>query len=55
VRLGDVLSAGLVFAGTTWLHFAPRQFALANVVLIVLWIGLAVAIGRRFQKLSKTS
>jgi AAA family ATP:ADP antiporter len=55
VRFGDVLSAGLVFAGTTWLHFAPRQFALANVVLIVIWIGLAVLIGRRFQQLSKTS
>ena len=55
VRFGDVLSAGLVFAGTTWLHFAPRQFALANVVLIVIWIVLAVAIGRRFQALSKTS
>jgi AAA family ATP:ADP antiporter len=55
VRFGDVLSAGLVFAGTTWLHFAPRQFALANVVLIVIWIVLAVAIGRRFQQLSKTT
>ena len=55
VRFGDVLSAGLVFAGTTWLHFAPRQFALANVVLIVLWIVLALAIGRRFRLLSKTA
>jgi len=55
VRFGDVVSAGLVFAGTTWLHFAPRQFALANVVLIVLWIGLAIAIGKRFQAMSKTT
>jgi len=55
VRFGDVISAGLVFAGTTWLHFAPRQFALANVVLIVLWIALAIAIGRRFTKLSHTT
>jgi len=54
VRFGDVLSAGLVFAGTTWLHFAPRQFALANVVLILLWIVLAIAIGRRFHQLGKT-
>ena len=35
VRFGDVVSAGMVFAGTTWLGFAPRQFALVNVVLIV--------------------
>jgi AAA family ATP:ADP antiporter len=55
VRFGDVVSAGLVFAGTTWLHFAPRQFALANVVLIVVWIVFAVAIGRRFRQLSKAS
>jgi AAA family ATP:ADP antiporter len=55
VRFGDVLSAGLVFAGTTWLHFAPRQFALANVALIVVWVALAVAIGKRFTKLSPTA
>ena len=26
VRFGDVASAGLVFAGTTWLAFSPRHF-----------------------------
>jgi AAA family ATP:ADP antiporter len=52
VRMGDVCSAGVVFAGTTWLGFAPKQFALVNVALIGIWIVLAVAIGRRFQKLS---
>jgi len=52
VRFGDVLSAGLVFAGTTWLGFAPRQFALVNVVLIVVWLVLAVAIGRLFKRLA---
>jgi hypothetical protein len=49
-----VLSAGLVFAGTTWLGFAPRQFALVNVGLIGLWLILAIAIGRRFRKLAAT-
>jgi len=52
VRLGDVLSAGVVFAGTTWLGFAPKHFALVNVGLIVMWLILAVAIGRRFKRLS---
>ena len=52
VRFGDVLSAGIVFAGTTWLGFAPKQFALVNVVLIGIWLILAVAIGRLFHKLS---
>lgn len=54
VRMGDVMSAGLVFAGTTWLGFAPREFALTNVVLIAIWLALAVAIGRKFKKLSGT-
>jgi AAA family ATP:ADP antiporter len=52
VRFGDVLSAGLVFAGTTWLGFAPREFALVNVALIVVWLVLAVAIGRMFKRLA---
>ena len=52
VRFGDVLSAGLVFAGTTWLGFASRQFALVNVGLIAIWIVLAIAIGGRYRKLA---
>ena len=53
VRFGDVVSAGLVFAGTTWLGFAARQFALVNVGLIALWLVLALAIGRRYRKLTE--
>jgi len=55
VRFGDVLSAGLVFAGTTWMNFAPREFALVNVGLILVWLVLAVAIGRLFKRLAGTS
>jgi ATP:ADP antiporter, AAA family len=54
VRFGDVISAGVVFAGTTWLGFAARQFALVNVGLIAVWLILAVAIGRRYGKLAKS-
>ena len=54
VRFGDVLWAGLVFAGTQWLSFGPREFAYVNVALIVVWIVLAVAIGRRFEQLTAT-
>jgi AAA family ATP:ADP antiporter len=50
VRFGDVLSAALVFAGTRWLGFGSRQFALVNVALILLWLVLAVVIGRRFER-----
>ncbi|MGH7724039.1 MAG: NTP/NDP exchange transporter [Candidatus Eiseniibacteriota bacterium] len=49
VRLGDVVSAGLVFAGTTWLMLKPQGFALVNVALVLVWLGLAFWIGRAFQ------
>jgi AAA family ATP:ADP antiporter len=55
VRFGDVLSAGMVFAGTTWLGFAPQHFALLNVGLIVIWLLLAIVIGRRFKQMSGTA
>jgi len=54
VRAGDVLSAVLVFAGTTWLGFAVREFALANVALACVWLGLAVATGREHARRAKT-
>jgi len=49
VRFGDVASAGLVFAGTTWLAFSPRHFAMANAVFVLLWIVIAFALGRSFK------
>jgi ATP:ADP antiporter, AAA family len=52
VRFGDVLSAGMVFAGTTWLGFAPKHFAMVNIGLILVWLVLALAIGRRFKQMS---
>jgi ATP:ADP antiporter, AAA family len=55
VRLGDLFSAGLVFAGTTWLAFGPRQFALTAVALVVVWLIVAFTVGRRFQKLAHTA
>jgi AAA family ATP:ADP antiporter len=52
VRAGDVLSAVLVFVGSQWLGLATRQFALVNLGLVVLWLLLALRIGREFQRLS---
>ena len=49
VRFGDVASAGLVFAGTTWLAFSPRNFAMANAVFVLVWIVIAFALGRLFK------
>ena len=53
VRFGDVFSAGLVFAGTTWLHFQTRGFAVTNLVLIALWIGVALLLLREHKRLTR--
>lgn len=51
VRIGDMLSAGVVYAGGTWLALKTQQFAIVNVVLVVLWLFLAVAIGKENRRL----
>jgi len=50
VRAGDVLSALLVFAGTTWLSFGTGQFALVNLGLAAVWLLLAFRIGRMYRR-----
>ena len=49
VRAGDVFSAGIVFAGTTYLSFNIRSFAAFNAGLVVVWVILAVLIGREYR------
>jgi hypothetical protein len=44
VRGGDVLSAGVVYAGTSLLHLTTAQFASVNIMLTLIWIVLAVRI-----------
>jgi AAA family ATP:ADP antiporter len=48
VRMGDVLSAGLVFAGTAVLALSPRGFAAINAVLVAVWLVLAWRVGRMY-------
>jgi AAA family ATP:ADP antiporter len=50
VRAGDLSSAGLVFAGTL-LAFQPRDFAVINICLIMLWLIIVSGIGRRHRSL----
>jgi AAA family ATP:ADP antiporter len=52
VRMGDVSSAVLVFVAAGLLGLSVRAFAIANVVLCVVWIALAVRIVRAYRKLS---
>jgi AAA family ATP:ADP antiporter len=54
VRAGDVLSAGLVWVGHKLL-LTPQQLALFNVGLIIAWMGVAIALGRRQAELSRES
>jgi len=51
-RIGDMLQAGIVFAGTTWLAFGISSFAMINVLFVLGWLALVVAIGRENKKLT---
>jgi AAA family ATP:ADP antiporter len=53
VRAGDVLSAVVVFAGTTWLSLTTQGFALFNVALVVGWLTIAFLIGRHYRRLTE--
>jgi AAA family ATP:ADP antiporter len=55
VRAGDVLSAGLVFVGTSWLAFRTMHFALVNLVLVLVWIILAILIGLENRRMTADS
>jgi AAA family ATP:ADP antiporter len=50
VRTGDMLSAALVYAGTTYLAFRTEHFAMVNLGLVAVWLFLAVQIGRENAK-----
>jgi AAA family ATP:ADP antiporter len=52
VRAGDVVAAGLVFAGTHWLALQASRFALVNLALVALWLGLVAVIVRQHAALS---
>lgn len=51
-RAGDVLSAALVYAGTTWLAFDTGHFAFTCFGLVIVWLIFAVLIGLENKKLS---
>jgi len=54
VRMGDVVSAAVVFGGTTFVGLSARGFAAVNAVLVVVWLMLAWQIGRQYRELSAT-
>jgi ATP:ADP antiporter, AAA family len=54
VRMGDVLSALLVFVGTTFLSLHARGFAVVNALIVALWLVLAWRVGHSYQRLTET-
>jgi len=52
VRAGDVLSAVLVYVGTTWCAFQTSQFALFCIGLVIVWFAMAVLIGIENKKMT---
>lgn len=51
-RLGDLLQAGLVFIGTTFIGFSVQQFAFLNLGLAVVWVIVASRIGHLYRCLA---
>jgi AAA family ATP:ADP antiporter len=52
VRMGDVLSAALVFVGTSVLTLHPRGFAAVNAAIVAAWLFLAWQVGRQYAQLT---
>jgi len=49
VRGGDALAALAVFIGTTWLALPIERYAIINVIMVVIWLGLCVLILREYR------
>ena len=52
VRMGDVLSAALVFVGTAIFTLHPRGFAAVNAMIVAAWLFLAWRVGRQYAQLT---
>jgi ATP:ADP antiporter, AAA family len=50
VRSGDVLSALLVYFGSGMLLWHARDFAIANLFIAMVWLVLAVLVGREYRR-----
>ena len=49
-RFGDLLQAAVIFVGLNWLDFDFQHFALLNIALSVIWLAIAVRLGRRYRE-----
>lgn len=49
VRGGDALAALAIFVGTTWLALPIERYAIINVAMVVIWLGLCVLILKEYK------
>jgi AAA family ATP:ADP antiporter len=54
VRAGDVLSGVIVFAGSSILVWGASGFAKFNILLVMIWLGMAFVVGREYRRLVAT-
>jgi AAA family ATP:ADP antiporter len=54
VRGGDLVSAAVVYVGTTVIGMGVAGFAINNVVLTLVWIGVALMILKEHRKLASS-
>ncbi|MDJ0656039.1 MAG: Npt1/Npt2 family nucleotide transporter [Xanthomonadales bacterium] len=47
-RFGDLVQAGVIFAGLNWFGFTIENFAMLNMGLALVWLAIARQIGRRY-------
>ncbi len=48
-RFGDLAQAGAIYAGLHWFDFGIMHFALMNMVLSLIWLGVAMQAGRHYR------
>ena len=53
VRIGDLLSAGVVFVGLTWLKWQATGFAIFNIAVVGIWIVIGLLLVKEYK--SKTA
>ena len=47
-RFGDLAQAGAIYAGLNWFQFGIAQFAMVNIVLSLVWLGVAWQVARSY-------
>jgi AAA family ATP:ADP antiporter len=47
-RFGDLAQAGAIYAGLNWFQFGIVQFAMVNIVLSLIWLGVAWQVSRNY-------